>query len=253
MIFKKEYMNTLFSITLKRLIIALSMLFFFHESMSIAHFSMPIEVLNIVAPYLPKNPIILEAGSYDGSDTLELLKFFHRATIHSFEPIPYLYNSLCQKAKAHSGKIFTYPQALSDSIGVAKMYVSEESYAPGIPSMSSSLLAPKEHLNYSSTLFKGEIEVETITIDAWAKQNGIERIDFMWLDMQGYELNALKASPEILKTVKAILIEVEFVEAYAGQYLYKDVKAFLESQGFTMIAENFGTISWFGDALFVRL
>lgn len=216
-------------------------------------FSMPIEVLKIVAPYLPPNPIILEAGSYDGTDTLEILKFFPQATIYAFEPIPYLYNLLDQKAKNHTGKVYTYQQALSDSIGTAKMYVSEETYAPGIPSMSSSLLAPKEHLTYSATEFKKEITVETTTLDAWAQQYGVNHIDFMWLDMQGYELNALKASPNILKTVKAILTEVEFVEAYAGQHLFKDVKEFLESNGFTMIANNFQPNGWFGDALFVRL
>ena len=134
------------------------------------------------------------------------------------------------------------------------MYVSEEPNRPNIPSQSSSLLAPKDHLKYSSTQFKKEIEVQTITIDEWASQKGVDHIDLMWLDMQGYELNALKASPNILKTVKAILTEVEFVEAYKGQFQFKEVKEWLEGQGFTMVAENFGTYgNWFGDALFVRL
>jgi len=74
----------------------------------------------------------------------------------------------------------------------------------------------------------------------------------MWLDMQGYELNALKACSAILKTVKVILTEVEFVEAYEGQYLFVEVKQWLEQQGFTMIART-AYPHWFADALFVRL
>jgi FkbM family methyltransferase len=217
------------------------------------HFQFPIEALRLAASYLPKNPIIIEAGSYDGTDCIEILRFFPKSTIYAFEPIPYLYKKLVAKAKRYPGRIYTSNKALSDSVGIADMYVSEEPGAPGIPSQSSSLLAPKDHLIYSGTLFKEKIEVQTTTIDAWAAEQGINRIDFMWLDMQGYELHALKASPNILKTVKVILTEVEHVEAYAGQYLFKDMKEWLESEGFTMIAENFGTFgNWFGDALFVR-
>jgi hypothetical protein len=94
-----------------------------------------------------------------------------------------------------------------------------------------------------------------MTIDAWAKQGAVQNIDFMWLDMQGYELNALKASPKIFKTVKAVLIEVEFVEAYEGQYMYNDVKQWFEQQGFAMVATDFDVKkpAWFwGNALFVR-
>lgn len=218
----------------------------------IKKFSMPLDVLKIVEHYLPKNPTILEAGAYDGTDTLEIAKFFPQAIIYSFEPIPYLYKHLATKATTNPTRIFAYQKALGDFMGTSVMYVSEESYAPGIPSQSSSLLAPKEHLNYSSTLFKEKIDVTVTTIDAWAKLAGVDHIDFMWLDMQGYELNALKASPKILKTVKALLTEVEFVEAYEQQYQYNDVKSWLEEQGFTLIAENFGENSWFGDALFVR-
>jgi len=89
------------------------------------------------------------------------------------------------------------------------------------------------------------------TFDAWAKDHAVDHIDFMWLDMQGYELHALKASPNILKTVKVILTEVEFVEAYEGQYLSYDIKDWLEKNGFVMIAQNISA-GWYGDMLFVR-
>jgi len=215
------------------------------------HFKHPLEILKIVEQYLPENPVVLEAGAYDGTDSIEILKYFPKATIHSFEPIAYLYEKLKMKTSTFSS-IHTYSLALGDSIGSATMYVSEAPWEPGIPSQSSSLLPPKEHLTYSEIQFKNTLTVSVSTIDAWAKQYNIDHIDFMWLDMQGFELNALMASPEIFKTVKVILTEVEFVEAYEGQYQFNEVKNWLESQGFIMIAENFGVTSWFGDALFVR-
>lgn len=233
--------------------IILCFLLFSSPIVSVEHFHLPVEALTIAARYLPQDPLILEAGAYDGNETVAMAKFFPQASIHAFEPIPYLYNKLQKNAQQCPTQIHTYDYALSDKHEITTMYVSEEPDAPNIPSMSSSLLPPKEHLNYSTAQFKKEILVPAITIDAWAQQYAIEKVDFLWLDMQGYELPALKASSHILKTVKVILTEVEFVEAYAGQYLFNDVKIWLEQQGFTMVANNFGTYSWFGDALFVRI
>lgn len=214
-------------------------------------FNHPTEVLAIVKPYLPENPIILEAGAYDGADSLIMKNYWPKAQLHTFEPIPQLYQQLVSKTETQED-MYAYKYALGDYIGIATFYVSEFAEKPGIPSASSSLLRPKDHLIHAPhVLFNSEITVPIITIDEWAKENGVKSIDFMWLDMQGYELNALKAAPQIMKTVKAILTEVEFVEAYEGQYLFDDVKTWLEEQGFVMIARNF-YCNWFADALFVR-
>lgn len=217
-------------------------------------FNHPTEALAIVKPYLPNNPVILEAGAYDGTDTVTISRSWPQATFHTFEPVPELYKKLSRKTKPFSN-IHTYPFALGDYNGTAKFYVSEFENKPGIPSESSSLLQPKEHIDYAPhVVFKREIIVPIATIDIWAQQHGIDKIDFMWLDMQGYELNALKAAPNIMKTVKAVLTEVEFVEAYEGQYLFADIKQWFEEQGFEMVAINFdiNNPTWFADALFIR-
>lgn len=216
-------------------------------------FKNPIDALKIIKKYLPSNAIILEAGAYDGTDTINIYKLFPYSKIHAFEPIPYLYNKLVAKTKFKKN-IFTYKYALGESDNIAVMYVSEVINQPGIPSQSSSLLLPKDHLQYAPDVkFNTKIVVPVITIDSWAKKNRINHVDFMWLDLQGFALNVLKASPNILKTVKVILVEVEFVEAYQTQSLFKDVENWLSLNGFKLVADNFGVSeNWFGDALFIR-
>jgi 2-O-methyltransferase len=217
---------------------------------SITIFNYPKEALNIAKPYLPENPVIVEAGAYDGKDSVYMANYWPKSSIHSFEPIPYLYRKTVLNTKKRKN-INTYQLAVGESVGTCDMFVSEEPNNLGVPSMSSSLLAPKDHLKYSATLFPGKIIVRTTTFDVWAQENNIDHIDLMWLDMQGYELNALKASPNILSTVKVILTELEFVEAYEDQALFQEIKTWLEEQGFTMIAIN-KKYGWFGDGLFVR-
>ena len=210
-------------------------------------------LLPLLQKYLPSNPVIIEAGAFNGSDTQRLSAYWPQGTVHAFEPVPEIFQQL-QSNTRHLANVHSYPLALSSSTGTATFYVSQHPDRPEKPFQAGSLLAPKERLKHSPATYPSTIEVNTITLDAWAQQHGITHIDCMWLDMQGNELAVLKTAPRMLATAHAIYTEVEFIEAYQGQPLYPDIKAWLEKQGFTMIARDFSdNPTWFfGNALFVR-
>jgi hypothetical protein len=58
------------------------------------------------------------------------------------------------------------------------------------------------------------------------------RVDFLKLDVQGYELAVLKGAEATLRDVLVVHTEVEFVEMYKGQPLFADVDQFLRRAGF---------------------
>lgn len=214
----------------------------------------PSTSLDIIKKYIPSDPFIFEAGACHGTETVGFKKFWPEATIFSFEPVPSLFAEVAQRTAGYD-HIHLFPVAISDKVGLAEFHLSSFEWSPDQVSESSSLLAPQDHLAKAPFVqFGSIITVPTTTIDVWAAQNNVDHIDLMWLDMQGYELPALKSALKILKTVKVILTEVEFVEAYKGQALFSEVKAWLESQGFEMVAHDFDIkkSDWFGDALFVR-
>jgi FkbM family methyltransferase len=158
-----------------------------------------------------------------------------------------IYNRLVYNTSAYSG-IHCYKLALGNQNGVQFFYVSE-----GASDASSSLLEPQDHLtDHPDTAFNNKIEVQTVTLDDWANQNNITKIDLLWLDMQGFELAMLKASKHILKSVSAIHTEVSTKETYKGVGLYKDYRAFLEEQGFTAVVEAIPEKWDMGNVLFVR-
>ncbi len=211
------------------------------------------ELIDCVIPYLSPCPIIVEAGAFNGADTLRLANSFTNAQIHAFEPLPDAYTRLVN-ATHHLSSITTYPVALGNRSGTQLFYVSEKPGKPGIPTQAGSLLKPYKRLALSPITFPTTIEVPTLTLDDWADQHHITSIDFLWLDMQGYELPMLQAAPRMLATVRAIYTEVGFCEAYAGQPTYQVVTAWLQGQGFTAIARDFQTETehFFGNVLFVR-
>jgi len=212
-----------------------------------------VHAIAFLKKHLPLNPIIVEAGAFEGQDSIKLAQTWPKAAIYSFEPVPQIFERLQNQTKSFP-QITCYQLALGTKSGTANFITSEEPKKPDIPSMSGSLRMPKEHLNHSKTLFKKSITVNTITLDEWAQKNNINKIDLLWLDTQGTELDILRASPLILKNIGVIYTEVEFVEAYEGQALYADVKNFLENNGFQMIARDFDEPAryWFGNAVFIK-
>lgn len=201
----------------------------------------------VLKKYLPLKPVIIDCGAHDGADTVELANLLKYSTVHAFEPVESLYKKL--KARPNPQKNIKYYQlALADKNGTMDFYVSE-----GESDGSSSLLEPKQHLvDHPGTVFNSQIMVRTSTIDSWANENGIEKVDLLWLDMQGFELNMLRESKKILDTVSVIHTEVSTRETYKGVAPYAEYRAFLEERGFKVIIEAIPKGWDMGNVLFVR-
>ena len=199
-----------------------------------------------IAKFLPKYPIIVEAGAHVGWDTISLGKLFKNGRIYAFEPIPDLYLKLLENTKRYQN-IFCSELALGEKKEKANIYVSE-----GVSDASSSLLSPKDHLKiHPEVLFKKQIQINVVNLDSWLKKEKINQVDFLWLDLQGYEFQVLRSSPKTLKKVSVIYTEVSLVENYENTLLYPQFKKWLEKKGFAVKREE---ITWSdaGNVLFVK-
>lgn len=185
-----------------------------------------------IRQFLPDNPIIIEAGAHIGRDTLKMSTFWPDAHIYAFEPVPELFAQLKERTGMQPD-VHTFNLALSDTQGTATLHVSS-----GASTAASSLLEPYEYVKERPNVLFHPITVPTTTLDAWAAGAGLNHIDFLWLDMQGYELKVLKASPTILATVRAILIEASLTERFKENPLYGEIRTWLEDQGFTAIKQD---------------
>lgn len=214
------------------------------------------DALSFIKKHLPSNPVILEAGGYDGTDTLKMKSLWPNSTIYVFEPNPQAFKLLKNKTHNCAG-ITVFDYALSSQNGKFKFYISEFKGDSSKPGASSSLLAPKDHLSLAPfVVFPRKIEVDAIALDDWAVKFNVPQIDFFWLDLQGSELDVLKGASSFIRNTKLICLEVELVEAYKDQPLYKEVKEWLEGNGFKEIARDFlpnelGK-NWFGNSIFIN-
>lgn len=202
---------------------------------------------SFIKGFLPPNPVIIDAGAHKGYDSIEMAEVWPGASIHAFEPVPAIYQQLEANTKGHSA-IRLYKLALSSRTGEDFIHVSS-----GESDASSSLLKPKDHVkDHPDVHFEQKIPVQTITLDDWAAKFDIQQVDFLWLDMQGYELEVLKASTVILPKVKVIHMEVSTRETYESVPLYTEVKEWLHGKGFTVQREAIPPGWDMGNILFVR-
>jgi 2-O-methyltransferase len=206
--------------------------------------------LDEIAPHIAPSPTILEAGALNGNDTLRMAKMWPTATIHAFEPVPRAFEEVKQRTN-DLRRVHCYELALSDRTGTASMYVSNGSAGEWRPA-SSSLLTPRDHLSaLPEVRFQETISVQTVTLDDWAFGEGVDGIDFMWLDIQGMELPVLKASPITLGTCSAVHMEVARTELYANCGTYDEILPWMAEQGFDCVIDR--VTLHFGNALFVRM
>lgn len=204
----------------------------------------------ICAAYLPADPIIVEAGAYDGSNTRDFCCYWPGCQVYAFEPVPSAYDRLLKVAADFPTQIHPHNLALGDEAGTSEMYVSVTGASGG--EQSSSLLAPSAtHQEFPFIGFRGEtISVKVTRLAEWAETNNVRRVDFLWLDAQGMELAALKGCGDLLSGVRAIHCEVQNVELYHGSPLYSDLLSWLNSKGFRAVCE--AVFRRGGNVLFAR-
>jgi FkbM family methyltransferase len=143
-------------------------------------------------------------------------------------------------------KISFINKAFGSYIGEVEMFTETANQG-----QSSSILEPGFHLvQYPGITFTSKEMVQLTTLN-----NEIKNIDgefnLLNIDVQGYELEVLKGSTDILPKIDFINTEVNKVEVYKGCALINQIDDFLGQYGFVKIDENWMGDVW-GDAMYIK-
>ncbi|WP_061255853.1 FkbM family methyltransferase [Leptospira interrogans] len=78
------------------------------------------------------------------------------------------------------------------------------------------------------------IQIQSDRMDSLLKEKGIQYVDFLKIDTQGFELAILKGASGYIGDIIGLQIEVEFVEMYLEQPLFSQVDEYVRKQGFEL-------------------
>lgn len=182
-----------------------------------------------------ENPVILEIGAHDGEHTQWFLESFVSPRLFCFEPEPRAIARF-KKLIGENLAVSFFPIAVSDRIGVIEFYQSS-----GKPprdefdhikdsgwDFSGSIKKPKAHLtDFPWVKFETSITVPTTTIDSWMREQSLNFVDLIWMDVQGAERNVLEGMQKSLSQIRYIYTEYNDRELYEGQPSLKEIMALL--------------------------
>lgn len=132
--------------------------------------------------------------------------------------------------------------ALGDTTGEAVIHIASND------GQSSSLLLPKGHLvQYPHITFQTSKMAPLARLDSFS----LSEVDFLAIDVQGYELEVLRGGAETLHRTKLVYCEVNRAELYQGCPMVEELDDFLAKYGFARKATDWVGQTW-GDALYGR-
>lgn len=175
--------------------------------------------------------IIFECGSRDCLDAIELSKYYKDSTVWAFECNPEAL-ALCKTNLNGTPNIHLIEKAVYNINGKVDFFPTDMEKSTNKELGASSLLWHRDNKN---EFFQKKIEVECVRLDTFMREKHLPQIDLLCMDVQGVELQVLEGLGEMLNRIKYIITEVVFEHYYSGDALFKEVKQFLERNGFNLL------------------
>lgn len=149
--------------------------------------------IDLLRKYIQKGDTVLDIGANIGFYTKILSQLVgDTGKVYAFEPDKTNYKYLQQNA-GHLKNVIFYNKAVSDKNGVITLYHSD--------------LLNVDHKTYATKNYTSTTEIECVAIDDVVTGH---KVDFIKIDIQGYEYFAFKGMQEVLKKNASLKIISEF-------------------------------------------
>lgn len=165
--------------------------------------------------------IAFDVGANIGQSATKYAEEFPIADIYSFEPVKSTFDQLVANTR-HIGRVHPFNLGMGPKVGEASIHLNELSV-----------------MNSIAFNRAGDDRTETIqleTIPSFASNQGVDQVDFLKIDTEGFDLQVLAGAAPMLQKQKIHLILCE-------------CEPFTRTRGFATIAELGEFFSGFGYSL----
>lgn len=177
---------------------------------------------------------IFDVGANVGQSARKFRDAFPEANIYCFEPVRDLFQEL-RRGVTGDSHVQCFQVALGCALGIGKIYLTDHS-------TTSSLIEPETS--------RGFEEVQIDTVDSFCAEHGIERIDLLKVDAEGFDLEVLKGAAPLLSSARVafVLVEVGFHPGDTRHVLFDHVREFLMAHGFHVYGFYDQNLEWTGES-----
>jgi len=171
---------------------------------------------------LPSKPVVMDVGFNEGGFTAELLAARPEAQVIAFDPSRAAQAAYVARF-AGDARVKFVNAALSLTTGTGKFH--------DYGNMSSSLAARSEQLG-------GEVasySVPVRTLDDYAQEQQLGRIDFMKIDAEGFDLHVLEGASRLLDEQAIDVFMFEYADGWiSSRRFLQEASAYLSSKPYTL-------------------
>ena len=219
-----------------------------------------IHMLNKYKPdyKLKKDDIILEIGSRDALDAIDLYNKF-KCNIYAFECNPTAIEIMNQNINYHieenekisvveyainnldNNSLDFYPTII-DNIGASSIFKLTQNSNN------------QEIIEHTNRHLQKHIKVKSIRLDSWINKYNIQynKIKLLCIDLQGNELQALQSLSNFINSVEIIICEAQYEKCYDNSSLISEIYNYLIKYNFICLNYNQNNDKAFSDFIFIK-
>ncbi len=193
-----------------------------------------------------KNPIIFDVGANDGASLDEFKSWWPEAEVHCFEPQNECWDVLDKKSTFFGDSVFINKiaagrQETKDKIFYTHDITTGQSGFNKINTMSvDSVYLDKiknENIELEEDYFariNNERTVKMIRLEEYIEKLGVDHINLLKIDTQGFEPEILEGMGKSLESVDVVITELMFYDYYERSLSFSDIEAHLLPAGFQL-------------------
>ncbi len=174
---------------------------------------------------------IVDGGANIGQFARASAETFPQAKVLSFEPLPEI-AELLRRNLSDNPRFVVFEAALGRKDGSADLYRNLYSHSSSILP-----LHPEHNRIFPDTQNRSlsSLKVKLVKLDTVLRNEKIQKPMLLKLDVQGFELEALRGAAKSLGQTTAILLETTFAMLYDGEVSFTQIEEFLRRYGFRFI------------------
>jgi len=174
---------------------------------------------------------VLDIGANTGQFAQEIHELLPSAIIHSFEPVPQVFEELEKNLETIPGAK-AYNLGIGADDGQLSIYVNEFSPTTSLLSMTPQQKSEFGHRFPEITKMGYELVVEVKRLDNIATEINLSSPYLIKVDTEGYELNVIMGGSKVIRNADVVIMETSFYELYKGQALFSEVHDAMNDLGF---------------------
>ena len=155
----------------------------------------------LVRDFCPADGVVIDVGANVGVSVIVMSDANPGIRIHAVEPVPSTFDLLRRNVERNTtGNVAAYQLAISDREGEVAFHDSGNSSANHI--VNEAHIASEHFANLGSP-------VRSTTLDAFVRENGIAQVDFVKIDVEGFEIDVLNGMTDTIARFKPV-VSMEF-------------------------------------------